>query len=133
MIYFGIQICSLNHIFYYTVIIPNAKKAFIDVRKLRDYTLNSQHRVGRHKARLFSSILGITQIDVEALKNILLDVVCTHEAELGEQDAHGQRYELDFILHWKGRRALVRSVWNIRTYEQYPRLVTCYPLRERQT
>lgn len=114
------------------VIIPNAEHAFVDIRKLRDYTLNTQHRVGRHKARLFNSILGITQEDVEVLRNILLEAVRTHEATLGTQDTHGQRYELDFMMNWQGHQALVRSVWNIRPREQHPRLVTCYPLKERQ-
>lgn len=113
------------------MIIPNAEHAFIDIRKLRDYTLNPQHRVGRHKARLFESIIGITQADVEALRGILLDVVCTQEARLGEKNDHGQRYELDFMMHWQEQQSLVRSVWNIRPNEEHPRLVTCYPLRER--
>ena len=114
------------------MIIPNAEYAFIDIRKLRDYTLDPQHRVGRHKARLFNSLLGITQEDVEVLRNILLEVVRTHEATLGTQDAHGQRYELDFTMNRQGHQALVRSVWNIRPSEQHPRLVTCYPLKGQQ-
>ena len=114
------------------MIIPNAGHAFIDIRKLRDYTLNPQHRVGRHKARLFYSIFGITQEDVEVLRNILLEVIRTHEATLGTQDAHGQRYELDFMMNWQGHQALVHSVWNIRSREQHPRLITCYPLKGRQ-
>lgn len=115
------------------MIIPNADQAFIDIRKLRDYSLDPQHRVGRHKARLFASIIGITQADVEALRDILLDVICTHEARLGEKSDHGQRYELDFIMRWQEQQSLVRRVWNIRPNEQHPRLVTCYPLKERQT
>ncbi len=74
----------------------------------------------------------ITQEDVEVLRNILLEAVRTHEATLGIQDTHGQRYELDFMMNWQGHQALVRSVWNIRPREQHPRLVTCYPLKERQ-
>ena len=110
--------------------IPNAEHAIIDIHKLRDYTLNPQHRIGRYKARLFIALLGITRMDAEALQDILLEVVRTHEAELGERDVHGQRYRLDFTLTWYGRRALIRSVWNIRSDEQNPRLVTCYPLKE---
>jgi len=113
------------------VIIPNAEHAFIDIRKLRDYTLDTQHRVGRHKARLFASIFGMTKADAEGLRDILLEVVLTYEAEMSGQDVHGQRYALDFVMDWQGQQALVRSVWNIRPDEQHPRLVTCYPLKER--
>ena len=112
------------------MIIPNAEHAIVDIRKLRDYTLNSHHRVGRHKARLFISLLGITRADAAALRDILLEVVHTHEAELGERDAHGQRYRLDFTLIWKKQQALIRSVWNIRPGEQNPRFITCYPLKK---
>lgn len=51
--------------------IPNAENAFIDVRKLRDYALNSEHRLGQHKARLYSALLDININDAEALRDIL--------------------------------------------------------------
>jgi hypothetical protein len=39
--------------------LPNAEAAFIDIRKLRDYSLNPDHDRGKHKARLFLAILGL--------------------------------------------------------------------------
>lgn len=42
-------------------LIPNAKNAVVDIRKLRDYCLNPEHDDGKHKARLFSSVLGMTR------------------------------------------------------------------------
>jgi hypothetical protein len=81
--------------------IPNAENAVVDIRKLRDYCLNSAHDDGKHKARLFSSILSITADDAEALRPILLEVVTMHEAQLGRQDEFGQRYPLDFPIEWK--------------------------------
>ena len=113
-----------------TVIIPNAQEAVVEIGKLRDYTLNPEHRVSRHKARLFSALLGMTRDDADALRGILLEVVRTHDAEYGDRDAHGQRYRLDFVLRWRGQQAPIRSVWNIRPEETFPRLVTCYPLKE---
>lgn len=68
--------------------------------------------------------------DAEALRDILLQVVRTHEAVLGKRDQFGQRYCLDFLLNWLDRQAPLRSIWNIRPEEDFPRLVTCYPLRE---
>lgn len=53
------------------MIIPNADRAVIDIRKLRDYCLNPAHNEGKHKARLFSAKLGITRQDAEALREIL--------------------------------------------------------------
>jgi Domain of unknown function (DUF4926) len=39
--------------------LPNAEAAFIDIRKLRDYSLNPDHDRGKHKARLFLATLGL--------------------------------------------------------------------------
>jgi hypothetical protein len=108
--------------------VPNAEHAFIDVSKLRDYALNPMHRVGGHKARLFALLLGMNINDTEALQQILLNVIQTQEATLGELDEFGQRYVIDFMLTWQGRQATVRSAWIIRPDEDFPRLVTCYPL-----
>ena len=110
--------------------IPNAENAFVDIRKLRDYALNPEHRVGRHEARLFATLLDMSIDDTEALRDILLEVVRTHDAVLGKQDEYGQRYRIDFTLSWHGKRAKVRSAWNVRPQEDFPRLVPCFPLEE---
>ena len=65
--------------------IPNAERAVVDIRKLRDYCLNPLHDEGKHKARLFAAV-GITVNDAEALRNLLLQAVKTHEAQLGRRD-----------------------------------------------
>jgi len=64
------------------MLIPNAKNAVVDIRKLRDYCLNLEHDDGKHKARLFSSILGMTADNAEELRQILLEVVKVQEAQL---------------------------------------------------
>ena len=79
--------------------IPNAERAVVDIRKLRDYCLNPQHNRGKHKARLFTSLLGMDSDDAEELRNTLLEVVNKQDAQLGETDAYGQRYTLDFTLN----------------------------------
>lgn len=108
--------------------VPNAEHAFIDESKLRDYALNPAHRVGGHKARLFVLLLDMNSNDAEALRQILLNVIQTQDAMLGERDEYGQRYVIDFLLTWQDRQATVRSAWIIRLDENFPRLVTCYPL-----
>ena len=110
------------------MLIPNADQAVVDVRKLRDYCLNSGHDDGKHKARLFLSILGMTARDAAALRLILLEVVKTDKAELGRRDRFGQRYTLDFDLKWQNRNAVLRSGWIIEHGTEIPRLTTCYPL-----
>jgi hypothetical protein len=45
--------------------LPNAERAFVDVAKLRDYSLNAEHKEGKHKARVFAAALGLRSGDVE--------------------------------------------------------------------
>ncbi|TBR57826.1 hypothetical protein B4U84_17820 [Westiellopsis prolifica IICB1] len=110
---------------------PPAKQPYkqvIFIRKLRDYCLNLEHNDGKHKARLFSSILGMTADNAEELRQILLDVVKVQEAQLGRRDEFGQRYTLDFTIKWQNKSATLRSGWIIEHDSEIPKLTTCYPL-----
>lgn len=57
------------------MLIPNAENTVVDIRKLRDYCLNPEDDDGKHKARLFSSILGMTADNAEELRQILLEII----------------------------------------------------------
>jgi hypothetical protein len=109
------------------MIVPNAERAVVDIRKLRGYCLNPDHDEGKHKARLFAAV-GITAEDAEALRDVLLRMVKTHEAHLGRRDTYGQRYVVDFFLTWREKRIMIRSGWMIEHGTDTPRLTTCYPL-----
>lgn len=108
--------------------IPNAEHAIVDVRKLRDYCLNLQHNTGKHKARLFAAVLGMTANDAEGLREALLEAVKAHDAQLGKKDGRGQRYTLDFTMNWKHNQATIRSGWIIETNSAIPKSATAYPL-----
>jgi hypothetical protein len=110
------------------MLIPNAEKAVVNIRKLRDYCLNPEHDDGKHKARLFLSSLGMKAEDAEDLRQILLKIVVTHEARLSRQDEFGQRYSVDFTIEWQNRSATLRSGWILEHGSETPRLTTCYPL-----
>jgi hypothetical protein len=75
-------------------LIPNADNATVDIRKLRDYCLNSEHNDGKHKAHLFFDALGITANNAGELRDALLQAVKTQDAQLGKRDTYGQRYTL---------------------------------------
>jgi hypothetical protein len=110
------------------MLIPNADNAIVDIRKLRDYCLNAEHDDGKHKARLFSSILGMTADNADELRRTLLEIVKTHQAQLGRCDRFGQRYTVDFEVAWQNRNAILRSGWIIENGSSVPKLTTCYPL-----
>ena len=110
------------------VLIPYAENAIVDVRKLRGYCLNFDHNDGKHKARLFLSILGMTADNAEELCQILLEVVKLHDVTLGRLDQFGQRYTLDFAIEWHNRNGILQSGWVIEHGSEIPKLTTCYPL-----
>jgi hypothetical protein len=108
--------------------LPSAARAFVDIAKLRDYSLNTQHKEGKHKARVFAAALGLGIDDAGWLRNKLLDVAQSEDCQPGRKTERGQRYLIDFDLNRKGKSARLRSVWIVRTEEDHPRLVTCYVL-----
>jgi hypothetical protein len=108
--------------------LPNTNRAFVDVAKLRDYCLSPTHPVGKHKARVFASVLGLTDADAAELRVALLEAARTLDAIPGEHDEYGQRYTLDLILAGPARKATVRSAWIVRTGEDFARLTSCYVL-----
>jgi hypothetical protein len=108
--------------------LPNGDRALVEDAKLLDYCLNPNHPRGRHKSRIFESVLGITRLHVALLRHALLAAAANDDAAAGESDQFGNRYVIDFDLAGPTGRARVRSAWIVRSGEDYPRLVTCYVL-----
>ncbi|HYV38176.1 MAG TPA: hypothetical protein VE988_20995 [Gemmataceae bacterium] len=108
--------------------LPNGDQATIDPRKVTDYCLDPDHDDGKHKARLFQELLGITLENFQLLLDALKDAAANHDAAVGKLDKYGQRYVIDFELAGPAGSAGLRSAWIIHTGEAVPRLVTCYIL-----
>jgi hypothetical protein len=106
--------------------LPNADRAVVDIRKLRDYCLDPNSPKGRNKARVFKAALGLTRADAEFLRKQLLVAAREADCQLEEADDYGRRYSLDFPLEVAARRHQVRSGWIVRHDEDFPRLTTCY-------
>ena len=106
--------------------LPNPERAVVQIEKLRDYCLSTEHPRGRNKARVFESALGLTSRDASPLRDALLDAARSKEAIRTEKDDFGQRYMLDFIMSGPKGRAWVRSSWIVRRGEDFPRLTSCY-------
>lgn len=108
--------------------LPGGEHAIVDLAKLRDYCLNPLHPRGRHKARVFTSALGLTQSDAVLLSEELHRAARERQASAGADDEYGERYTVDFEFVGAGRRAIVRSAWMVRRGEQIPRLTSCFVL-----
>lgn len=108
--------------------LPHGERADLG-NKLEDYTLNSTHRDGRHKARVFASALGVSLDNSEALKSALLRLAAASDQfEARGDNGYGQVYVLRFPLATTAGTATVMSAWIIRHGEDFPRLTTCYIL-----
>ncbi len=108
--------------------LPNGDRAFIDPRKLSEYSLNADHDEGKHKAELFRDLLGFTVDNMDLLIEAVARAAASNDAEAGKKDRYGQRFQLDFLCQGPDGSATVRSAWVIRPDEDFPRLVTCYIL-----
>jgi hypothetical protein len=110
--------------------LPHADRAIIDIAKLRNYTLNPLHPEGKHKARIFASLLGFTAADAETLRIMILSAVLTAEALEGVKDEHGQRFVVDFATEGLRGIVTIRTAWIIDEGETAPRLVSSYVKRK---
>jgi hypothetical protein len=74
--------------------LPNGDRADLGT-KIEDYVLNPRHWEGRHKARVFESVLGITLSNPEVLRQTILSAAeNSDEAEPLGNNGHGEVYVL---------------------------------------
>ena len=108
--------------------VPNWENAVVDIAKLRDYCLSPDNVTGKHKARVFFRVLGLTQADAFLLKQWILDALPKEDATAGRIDEWGTRYTVDFNITHQSRTARVRSTWIVLTGDDVPKLTSCYVL-----
>lgn len=106
--------------------LPGAERAIVDLRKLTDYCLNTEHPRGRHKARVFEATLGFTAANAWQLREMLLTAARSQDAMAAELGPYGQLYVVDFPVRGLSREVIVRSHWIVRRGEDFPRLISCY-------
>jgi hypothetical protein len=108
--------------------LPSGDRAELD-RKLEEYVLSPQHREGRHKARVFDSVLGISLTNRDVLREAILRAAATSDdVEDHGDNGHGTVYTLRFPMRTAKGTATVVTAWIVRRGEDFPRLTTCYIL-----
>lgn len=108
------------------MLLPNGTQAFVSIDKLRDYCLNPNHPIGKHKAAIFKKYLDYGQMHAEILKNQILQAIEKEECIPRESDEFGLRFEVKVKISNLDRAAIVVTAWIIRWDENFPRLTTCY-------
>jgi hypothetical protein len=115
--------------------LPNAERAVIDIKKLRDYCLNPNHPEGKHKARVFLEKLAFKADDAELLRELIMEEIVKGEATEQPSTPYGRRFIVDFQVTRKEKLvvmfATIRTAWIIRNDEDFPRLTSCFIPRRR--
>lgn len=109
--------------------LPGGEDVEIDPRKLVDYALSPTHPVGKHKARLFMSRLGLTQADAAVLVSALRAAAASHDAVLTKADTWGQRWQIDFIFQFGALSAMITSGWIVPADGSRTRLTSVFIAR----
>ena len=108
-------------------LLPNAAKATVHVRKIRDYLLSPDHPRGRDKAAFFASY-GFKRAEWSILKDALLAHAKSNEAVELAPTAYGTKYILSGPLHCPdGRVAIFKTAWIIDAGTTTPRFVSAVP------
>jgi len=112
--------------------LPGGQYAIIPIEKLREYCLNPEHPVGKHKARVFRAALGLRAEDATELGLALARAAVEMDVILGPSNRFGQQFIIDFEWTRRSRTATIRSSWIILKEEAAPRLITCYVAKGQQ-
>lgn len=107
--------------------IPNAKQAYIDMKKFNGYALDPAHSKGGDKAKVFQSALGYNQSNADELWLKIQRGVTQNKAMPGMRDKHGQRYTVDMpITGPNGNTTEVRTGWIFGPGSTKARMTTTY-------
>ncbi len=106
--------------------LPRIDQAVIDLKKLTDYSLNPEHELGKHKARVFLTALGISLADAEWLREQILQGIEETEAVEGRLSPFGQTYVVDIPVTRGEMSAIIRTSWIVEHGTDFPRLTSCY-------
>lgn len=113
--------------------LANYKEAEIKPEKLKEYSLDPSANRGRHKARVFKSVLGFDQSNWELLMESIKSELPYHEAVFKEEDEHGKRYTVILPLTGpSGATADVLTGWIVEPGSDHPRLTTARVLTTRR-
>lgn len=112
-------------------LLPGAEDAYGVHEKLLTYSLDPDHPDGGHKARLFRRQLEITAADLEYLAGAILGGVKTQPiTEIRDRGEFGMHCRVVVPVHGLREHAErvvnVRTVWEVRSDGDVPRLVTAY-------
>lgn len=105
--------------------LPNSLRAQTDANKIQGYALNSNHPVGKEKARVFNSVLGYHYENWNKLSDQIFNGVQTGTVSKVTETQYGTKYEVPLrITGEKKKSMVVNTVWQVDKGKESPRLIT---------
>lgn len=87
--------------------------------------LNSNHPVGRNKAKVIHSVLGYHYENWNVLADKIFDAIQTTAVSKIVETSFGTKYEIPVeITGETGRKLVLKTVWQIDKGSQIPRFIT---------
>lgn len=87
------------------------------------------HPYGKHKAKVFESVLGIKPGDAAWLAKQIQIELPNFEAKPSKIDVYGKRYTVDLKIRKLEREVWIRTGWIFISGTDRPRLTTCFILK----
>ena len=101
--------------------------AYVPKEKLVDYALNSNHPIGKEKAKAFKIALGYTKENSEELRKKILELFREDKMVLKREGDYGKQYEqIMKITGPNGKTANVLTAWIKESETSEPRLTSLY-------
>lgn len=109
--------------------LPNSSEAQIEQAKIVCYLLSREHPEGGSKAKFFLRC-GFTVQDWEGMADALRHHARSNPVVRTVEFPYGRKYTLDCAVPTPDKRnPCIRTVWEIRSGDSRPRLLTAYPQR----
>lgn len=109
------------------IVLPHDEQLDVPVTKLLGYSLNPDHATGRHKARLFSDLLGIDASHWRYLAYQLVDGLAQGHLERTRVTEHGIQYGAFVqVMGLNQKTFTIETGWIIRA-KGPAQLVTAFP------
>ena len=108
---------------------PYAQQARVESTKVLDYLLSGSHPDGRSKAEFFMRF-GFRIEEWQEFAAALKSHAATNEVTRIVETAYGTRYSVDGEVETPdGRNPLIRTVWQVDSGHNIPRLIAAHPTR----
>ena len=105
--------------------LPNSINASTIQEKIQGYFLNSNHPVGKHKARVLNSVLGYHYENWQELSDKLFDLAQTSTVTKESITEYGIKYKVPIeIIGKKGKSMVLDTVWQVDKGSNVPRFIT---------